>query len=165
MTVPVLAASLMLGVTRGGDEIAVSIRDILRQARMAAPSQPDAGGGLVVLAACLTDVTESDYDEALTLASAFLAAGSSGVVAARWAISDDTTMVFMAAFHHFLNGPVSDPPRALRETQLWMLDPAREIPAAWPDPLRQKASAMAASSRGTKLAGIEAWAAFTYQGR
>jgi hypothetical protein len=39
----------------------------------------DGDGGLVVLASCLTDVTETDYDEALTLASAFLAAGAAGV--------------------------------------------------------------------------------------
>jgi hypothetical protein len=165
VSVPVLGASLRLGPGSGGGEIAVSVRDILRQARTVPPNAPDARGGLVVLAACLTDVTESDYDEALTLATAFLAAGCSGVVAARWAVPDDATMVFMAVFHHFLNAGSADPARALRDSQLWMLDPARELPAAWPEPLRQRVGGLAASSPGTRLAGAEAWAAFTYQGR
>jgi CHAT domain-containing protein len=39
---------------------------ILRQARTRAP---DAPAGLVVLAACLSDLTDGDHDEALTLAA------------------------------------------------------------------------------------------------
>jgi hypothetical protein len=38
-----------------------------------------------------------------------------------------------------------------------MLDPDREIPAAWPPWLRQRARA--------RLGEAWAWAAFTYQGR
>jgi hypothetical protein len=171
---PVLRARLMLGTdpacradggscARSADghcagrcEIAVSVGDILRQARRA---RPDAGeaGALVVLAACLTDVTEADYDEALTLATAFLAAGACGVVAARWAVPDSATLPLMAALHHFLNAGHRDPADALRAAQLWMLDPDREIPAAWPPWLRQRARA--------RLGEAWAWAAFTYQGR
>jgi hypothetical protein len=161
VTVPVLAASLRLGVGPPGGELTVSVRDILRQARAAPPGATDASGGLVILAACLTDVTETDYDEALTLATAFLAAGSSGVIAARWAVSDSETMLFMAIFHHFLNAGNADPAHALRDAQLWMLDPARELPAAWPPPLKERAARLGRS----RLARAEAWAAFTYQGR
>jgi hypothetical protein len=165
VTVPVLEASLRLGAGPEGGELAVSVRDILRQARTVRPSAADASGGLVVLAACLTDVTESDYDEALTLATAFLAAGSSGVVAARWAVRDSATMVFMAVFHQFLNARNADAAHALRAAQLWMLDPRREIPAAWPEALKQRAVLLGKLPAGSSLAGVEAWAAFTYQGR
>jgi hypothetical protein len=168
VTVPVLGASLRLGVGPEGPEgpeVAVSVRDILRQARTVPQSAADASGGLIVLAACLTDVTESDYDEALTLATAFLAAGSSGVIAARWAVPDSATMLFMAVFHQFLNTRNTDAAHALREAQLWMLDPRREIPVAWPEALKQQAVRLGKHSTGSSLAGIEAWAAFTYQGR
>lgn len=163
VAVPVLEASLQLGAD--DREIAVSVRDILRQARATPPSASDASGSLVILAACLTDVTESDYDEALTLATAFLAAGSTGVVAARWAVPDAPTMLFMATFHRFLNAGNADPAHALREAQIWMLDPVRDIPPAWPQPLKLRAARLAAFRTGSGLAGVEAWAAFAYQGR
>jgi len=163
VTVPVLDASLKLGTGPGGTAIAVSVRDILRRARTVRPGTAEAGG-LAVLAACLTDVTEADYDESLTLAAAFLAAGSSGVIAARWSVPDDATMLFMAVFHWLLNDLGHDPARALRGAQLWMLDPAREIPDAWPERLRQRA-ARPAGRPGSGLAAPQAWAAFTYQGR
>ena len=80
----------------------------------------------MVLASCLTDVTGADYDEALTLATAFLSAGAAGVVAARWLVPEADTAVFMLMFHQLLNGQYPDPAAALRATQLWMLDPGRE---------------------------------------
>jgi len=160
VAVPVLEASLRLGADDAGREVAVSLRNILGQARAARASGEDAAGGLVVLAACLTDVTEADYDEALTLATAFLAAGGSGVVAARWAVPDAATAVFMAVFHQFLNAGAADPAAALRDAQLWMLDPGRGVPGDWPDVLADSAAMLA----GT-LAAAESWAAFTYQGR
>jgi hypothetical protein len=163
VTVPVLDARLRLGTGPGGTEIAVSVRDILRRARTVRPGAAGAGG-LAVLAACLTDVTEADYDESLTLAAAFLAAGSSGVVAARWSVPDDTTMLFMAVFHRLLNDGGHDPAAALRGAQLWMLDPGREIPDAWPERLRKRAARTALRASGN-LAAPQAWAAFTYQGR
>lgn len=154
---PVLRARLTLGTDPGQREIAISVGDILRQARQAPRAAGGARGGLVILAACLTDVTEADYDEALTLATAFLAAGASGVVAARWAVPDSATLAFMAAFHHFLNAGQCDPAHALRAAQLWMLDPDREIPAAWPEGLGRPARSGPAAAW--------TWAAFTYQGR
>jgi tetratricopeptide (TPR) repeat protein len=160
--VPVLGSSLQLGRGTRGEEVSVSVADILRQARTR-QARPD-GGGLVVLASCLTDVTEADYDEAVTLATAFLAAGSAGVVAARWSVPDAATALFMAAFHRFLNEGDGDPARALRLAQLWMLNPAREVPESWPKTLRDEAS-LDGQPAGPNLTSTEAWAGFTYQGR
>ena len=160
--VPVLGSSLLLGADPQTGEVSVSVSDILRQARTGQAQAND--GGLVVLASCLTDVTEADYDEALTLACAFLAAGSAGVVAAKWTVSDAETALFMAAFHRFLNGGHGDPARALREAQLWMLDPDREVPGSWLKALREEAS-LDGQPGGPNLTSAEAWAGFTYQGR
>jgi CHAT domain-containing protein len=131
------------------------VRYILERARSRRPS---ASGGLIVLASCFTDVTEADYDEALTLATAFLSAGAAGVVAARWRIPETDTALFMLMFHQHLNGPFPDPSAALRATQSWMLDPARPVPEDWPDSLRRRGAERA-------LAGPESWAGFAYQGR
>ncbi|HMD94662.1 MAG TPA: CHAT domain-containing protein, partial [Trebonia sp.] len=159
---PTLASSLRLGTSPGGGEESVSVRDILRQSRTGQAHELD--GGLVVLASCLSDVTEGDYDEALTLAAAFLAAGSTGVVAARWSVPSAETALFMAAFHRFLNDGHGDPAHALREAQLWMLNPGREVPGSWPDYLRGEAS-LDGQPDGPNLTSTEAWAGFTYQGR
>jgi hypothetical protein len=159
--VPVLGSSLRLGTNPRGGEVSVSVSDILRQARTG--QAPANGGGLVVLASCVTDVAEADYDEALTLATAFLAAGSAGVVAARWSVPDAETALFMAAFHRFLNEGGGDPAHALREAQLWMLNPDREVPESWPKVLRDEAS-LDGQPNGPNLTSTEAWAGFTYQG-
>jgi hypothetical protein len=148
--VPVLTSLLDLGA---GGELAVE--RILRQARRRPPSEP---GGLVVLAACLSDVTEADYDEALTLATAFLSAGSAGVVGARWSVAEDAAALFMVNFHRHLNGGRAGPAPALRSAQLWMLDPGRAVPDGLPKVLREEASRPG-------LADPAAWAAFAYQGR
>jgi hypothetical protein len=147
---PVLTSRLDLGQ---GEEVAVS--RMLEQARTGASS---ASGGLVVLASCLTDVAEADYDEALTLATAFLSAGASGVIAARWKVPDMETALFMAIFHHYVNGKYPHPAQALRATQLWMLDPGRKVPDGLPTVLRDEAAQPA-------LADPVAWAGFAYQGQ
>lgn len=176
VSVPVLGSSLRLGASEAGKDMSVSVLDIIRQARTlsgqaaagpagpAAPGVPAARGGLVVLASCVSDVTVADYDEALTLAAVFLAAGSAGVVAARWSVPEPETALFMAAFHRFLNGGYPDPADALRQAQLWMLDPARQVPADWPKALRDQAG-LAGHPDGPALTGTEAWAGFTYQGQ
>jgi CHAT domain-containing protein len=153
--VPALGSRLHLG--DGGE---VAVRDILRQARkwQAGLSAPAESGGLVVLASCLSDVTEADFDEALTLATAFLSAGAAGVVAARWSVADAQTALFVTVFHHYLNGGHPDPARALRAAQLWMLDPGRVVPDGLPPVLRDEAS-------GPALAHPVAWAGFAYQGQ
>jgi hypothetical protein len=148
--IPVLRSRLDLG--KGGG---LDVQRILHQARERLQSEP---GGLVVLASCLSDVTETDYDEALTLATAFLSAGSAGVVGARWSVGEGDTALFMVNFHHHLNRGPSDPARALRSAQLWMLDPCRAVPDGLPKILREEASQPG-------LADPAAWAGFAYQGR
>lgn len=131
------------------------VRDVLRQAR----NRPvDAEGGLVVLASCASDLTDSTQDEALTLATAFLAAGATGVVGARWPIVDVTTTLFVIMFHHYLTRGYEDPALALRATQLWMLDPRRRVPPDLPRKLARGARSFPIDRAGH-------WAAFTYQGR
>src|SRR6185369_5016731 len=85
------------------------VRDILEQARL---RPMDAAGGLIVLAACASDLTGHAHDEALTLATAFLAAGATGVVGARWEVDDIPTAIFMIMFHHYLNSGYPDPATA-----------------------------------------------------
>jgi hypothetical protein len=160
-SVPVLDSAIILdnrperaGGRAAGQE-SVAVRRILDRARARLPSAP---GGLVVLASCLTDVAEADYDEALTLATAFVSAGAAGVVAARWRVPDADTALFMMMFHRYLNGPCPAPAAALSATQRWMLDPARRIPEDWPDGLRKQAGQR-------DLTRPEAWAGIAYQGR
>lgn len=131
------------------------VRAILRQARH---RPADAPGGLVVLAACASDLTDGTHDEALTLSTAFLAAGAVGAVGARWPIVDLPTAFFMIMFHHHLTHGYADPAVALRVTQLWMLNPDRRLPAG-------VAKGLAEPMRRADLTDADSWAAFTYQGR
>lgn len=137
----------------GGSQLYV--RDMLEQAR----GRPvDADGGLVVLAACASDLTGGAHDEALTLATAFLAAGSAGVVGARWAVDDGPTALFMVMFHYYLNRGYDDPATALRAAQRWMLDTRRMLP----DGIGRRLAGQLTQHDLTETAN---WAAFTYQGR
>jgi hypothetical protein len=156
--VPVLTSHLKLGQESDGKKdiaISVAVKDILERARN---RSGEAAGGLVVLASCLTDVAEADYDEALTIATAFLSAGASGVVAARWRVEDGHTALFMTVFHRYLNDIGQHPAQALRLAQLWMLDPGRTVPETWPKSLRNVAAR-------PDLADPAVWAGFAYQGR
>ncbi|MEO3857687.1 CHAT domain-containing protein [Acrocarpospora sp. B8E8] len=115
-----------------------------------------AGGGLVVLSACTSDLSDGDHDEALTLATAFLAAGARGVVGSRWAIDDNVrTAVFMVIFHRFLGD--GEPSVALARAQRWMLDPGRRVP----DDLAQELDEVIGE---LDFADPAIWAAFTHQG-
>lgn len=137
----------------GGQRLPVS--RILRQAQGRAA---DASGGLVVLAACTTDLTQRDHDEALTLATAFLAAGAVSVVGSRWQVPDIRSALLMFMFHRFLNPAGQRPAASLRAAQLWMLDVDREIPADMPPLLRSAAA-------NVDLADVVAWAGFTHHGQ
>ena len=88
----------------------------------------EAPGGLVVLSGCVTDLTTSAYDEALSLASAFLAAGPVGVIASRWPVGDHATVLLTALVHHFRTTGGMPGREALHAAQRWMLDPAAEVP-------------------------------------
>nr|WP_275563998.1 CHAT domain-containing protein [Kitasatospora sp. SID7827] len=148
-----LEAHLELAPVPGGppDSGRLPVADILRQAQGRPPSAP---GGLVVLDACVSDHSDDDLDEALTLSTAFLAAGATGVIGSRWEVQDDQVGLLMYVLHGRLR--LGEPPaEALRATQLWALDPDRRLPPGVPDELADAA---------TGLDALEAWAAFGYQG-
>ncbi|MFF7454504.1 CHAT domain-containing protein [Kitasatospora sp. NPDC008115] len=138
---------------RAGDRRGrLPVGDILRQAQGRPPGSP---GGLVVLDACVSDHTGGDLDEALTLSSAFLAAGATGVVGSRWEVVDEMVCVLMYVFHGRL--AAGDPPaEALRRTQLWALDPDRRLPPDAPPEL------LSLARRSPDA--LDVWAAFAYQG-
>ena len=128
---------------------------ILRQARDRPVS---AAGGLVSLAACRSDLTAAEYDEALTLSTAFLAAGAVSVVGSRWEIPDSATSLLMFMFHLRVARYHDSPRDALRLAQLWLLNPDREPPDEMPGELAQRACRL-------RLRDITAWAGFVHQGQ
>jgi CHAT domain-containing protein len=130
------------------------VSSILRQAQ---GRRVDAPGGLVVLSACMSDLTTRDFDEALTLATAFLAAGAVSVVGSRWQVGDVRTALLMFMFHHYLSQE-QPPPVALRSAQLWMLDPRRVVPEVMPQDFADEVPRH-------ELAQETAWAAFACQGQ
>ena len=140
-------------VLADGQELPVDA--ILRQARDRPVSAP---GGLVSLAVCGSDLAAADYDEALTLSTAFLAAGAVTVVGSRWEIPDRATSFLMFMFHLRLARYGDSPRDALRLAQLWMLNPDREPPEEMPGELAQRA-------RRLRLRDITEWAGFVHQGR
>jgi CHAT domain-containing protein len=118
-------------------------------------------GALVVnqvfLAACTTSDVGRAYDEAFSLASAFLAAGARTVFGSMWAVPDAETSLLMFMVHHYLVVEGRRPADSLHAAQLWMLDPARRAPASMPPDL-------AAHSGRSGAADPIAWAAFTHLG-
>jgi CHAT domain len=127
---------------------------ILRQARARPPGSP---ASLVVLAACLSDLTSDDHDEALTLTTTFLSAGAASVIGTQWEVCDARSAVLMFMTYEFLAVGNGRPADALRAAQLWMLDPARVIPPGMP------ADLAAAADRLT-LDDPAAWAGFVHHG-
>jgi hypothetical protein len=128
---------------------------VLRQARGRPPEAP---GGLVTLAACSSDLSAGEYNEALTPATAFLAAGAVTVVAARWALPDRPTTLLMFMFHYLMTCHAHAPRDALRLAQLWMADPGRAVPPEMPAELAKLA-------RRPGLEDVTVWGAFVHQGR
>jgi tetratricopeptide (TPR) repeat protein len=133
----------------------LTIEDILRRANGRVRTAP---GGLVSLAACLSDLAAHEYDEALTLSTAFLAAGAVTVVGARWELPDEESSLQMFMFHHFMTADGHSPRDALRLAQLWMLDPHRRPPLEMPAVLASRAG-------NPGLGEVSVWGALTHQGR
>ncbi|MFD3379049.1 MULTISPECIES: CHAT domain-containing protein [unclassified Streptomyces] len=107
---------------------------------------------LVVLSACATAVPGAHYDSALSLATAFGAAGAAAVVGSLWAVDDATTAALMRDFHTLLNLEGLPPAEALRTAQLRALREAR-------------ARARGKKTKAKALAGDpSSWAAFVHQG-
>jgi CHAT domain-containing protein len=93
---------------------AISVLELLSLA--ARPSER-APGGLVVAAACETDLGGSS-DEGPSIATALLATGASTVVGTKWRVSTHQTTVLMCCFHRQLLSGRS-PSEALRAAPLW----------------------------------------------
>jgi hypothetical protein len=113
----------------------------------------DSAGGLIITNACLTDSTHSHYDESVTLATALLTAGATGVIGTRWPIDDDTTAILTHHLHHRLASG-NRPAEALRLAQLDMLDP-RPRPGLHPH---------MAALPAARVAHPASWAAFVHHG-
>ncbi|GGM73751.1 hypothetical protein GCM10011609_06940 [Lentzea pudingi] len=114
-------------------------------------------GGLVVLAACESDLTAGLHDEALTLAAAYVAAGGTGVIGTKWKVDDIESALLMCVFYDFLVNGNMRPRDALRAVQLWALDPGRVVPAG-------VARHLAERGRAASLADPVYWAAFAHHG-
>jgi hypothetical protein len=112
----------------------------------------------VFLAACNTGVSGDDYDEAVSIATTFLAAGARTVFGSLWAVPDSATSLLMFALHHYLSVDRRTPADALRAAQLWMLDPERK-------PLPRMPEDLASHLRRLDGADTGSWAAFTHSGR
>ncbi len=110
------------------------------------------------LAACTTNVTGADHDEAFSLATAFLAAGAHTVFGSLWPVPDEDTSVLMYMVHHHLHTGSCSPADALHRAQLWMLDPGRQPPPMMPPELARSVTRKA-------CADPVSWAAFTHLGR
>ncbi|MEV5866471.1 CHAT domain-containing protein [Streptomyces tendae] len=114
--------------------------------------------GLVLLAACRSNVSGRGHNEAYSLATSFLVAGARSVVGSLWPVPDDATSVLMFLTHHFLRTEDEPPAKALRRAQLWMLDPGRELPPGLPARLAERA-------RHIDPDDLSAWAGFTHLGQ
>ncbi|REE97207.1 CHAT domain-containing protein [Thermomonospora umbrina] len=146
---PVESELILVGEER------LRMADLLARAAQRPADRP---GGLVVAAACGTDLSQTAHDESLTLTSAFLASGACGAVGSRWIVDDLPAAVVMALFHHYLNSGYPEPARALQAAQARLLDPGGGLPP-------RVAELFAGELDDISLSTPEVWAAFVYQGR
>lgn len=150
-----LACHCVTGATPADSRLVLA-PDLPVSTMLAAARDLPAGrpGGLVVLAACSTDITPSIHDMALTFATGVLAAGAVSVIGSLRPVSDRATVCLMVMFHRYRTGGLGDRD-ALRAAYLWMIDPRREVPPAL-------AALVLAEP---DLAHPAAWAPFTHHGR
>lgn len=142
--------------TETGDET-LTMERILRWAQQAAAGGHHGDGGLVVLAACQSNLTQAAHDEGLTLCSAFIAAGATGVTATLWAVGDQFASVLLCRYHEAIAVSGARPMDALRETQLWALNKDRDKPEALGVELAPYATS-------PELCDEVAWAAYSHCG-
>ena len=88
---------------------------------------------LTVISACETAVFGIAHlpDEAFSLGTAFLAAGSAGAIATLWSIDDVATALLMTRFYEELFEAGLSPAGALRRAQLWLRDLKEDDEAAF----------------------------------
>lgn len=112
----------------------------------------------VFLAACVTNVSGVDYDEAFSLATTFLAAGARTAFGSQWAVPAGFSSQLMFMVHYFLEELSMSPAGALRQAQLWALDPDRDTPASMPTDLAR------ARPSGYSFSDPVAWAGYVHLG-
>jgi len=97
----------------------LSAEEILRTAAL---RPPGTSLGLVSLAACTTHLAGRDYDEAVTLSTAFVVAGATTAIGSLWRVPDRETALLMVAFYENLLVHAMPPGDALRYAQRWLRD-------------------------------------------
>ncbi|MEU1476947.1 CHAT domain-containing protein [Streptomyces sp. NPDC005760] len=128
------------------------------------------GGVCVSLACCASNISLSHPDEGFTIASAFLAARTSAVIASLWPLTNATTGFLMTVFHYHLSVG-REPAEALRRAQRWMRDPGRRAPGGFPEPLarafEERVARVEASlhRRGDSMTAPAHWAGVVHLGR
>ncbi len=112
---------------RGGlisvDDAAVALADRPMTALELA-SVPELASRSCVVSACQTAVAEFNEqpDEAMSVATALVAAGSACVIASLWSVDDAATAILMTRLYEEMLLAGKRPPEALREAQLWLRD-------------------------------------------
>jgi hypothetical protein len=133
-----------------GELTAAEILDLLATAEQRQIS-------LVVLAACNTGRSVHGYDEAYSLGTAFLVGGAQSVLSTQWSIPDAQTPSLMYLFHHYCRNEGLPPWQALRQAQMWMLNPQRQAPERMPTELQRSVPA-------GEAVPVVAWAGFIHYG-
>lgn len=139
---------------RGAD---LTVTRILRQAQDLTRVPGTPVGGLVVLAACQSNVTQAAHDEGLTLCSAFVAAGATGVTATLWSVDDSPSSVLLCCYHDGVARRGMRPMDALRAAQLWALRPDRV-------PLEDLPRGLAGIAATDQIGAEAVWAAYSHVG-
>ncbi len=111
----------------------------------------------VFLVACSTNVTGTDYDEAFSITTAFLAAGARTVFGSMWPVPDGLTARFMFMLHHYLQAERRTPADALHQVARWARDPDRAPPPSMPRELMARRYSM-------RLDDPAVWAGFVHVG-
>jgi CHAT domain-containing protein len=138
-----------------GLEVADGVLPLARILEQARDRARDAPGGLVITNACVTDITRTHYDESLTMATAFLAAGATAVIGTRWPVDDDMMAMLSLRLHYHLQLGCH-PAEALRRAQLDLIRPTEALRAGL-DP------ALAAVS-DARLSHPASWAGHVHHG-
>ncbi len=127
---------------------------------------------LVVASACETGVVQEyeAVDEALGLATAFVAAGAAGVISTLWEVDDFATALIVSRFYEELFLAKRPPAAALREAQLWLRD-ADEAELDAYESMRAPLRALPRGRRSSSVSNGSArysapsfWAAFVFSG-
>jgi CHAT domain-containing protein len=120
-------------------------------------TRKDGGIGVVSLAACTTGVPSGTFDEAFSLATAFLVAGARTVFGSLWPVPSDATSLLMFMTHHYLRAEDRRAGDALNRAQRWMVDHDRVVPGDMPPMLVD-------SARRLNREDTAAWAGFLHLG-